>query len=149
LNEKLKGDGVEKHYLALLQGAWQGGVKTIDAPLQKNSVRGGERMVMVSAEGKEALSFFKPLRRFELATLVDVEIKTGRTHQIRVHATHFGQPLAGDQKYGNKGFNRQLKKLGLKRLFLHAERLSFTLHKPFEFRAPLPDALERLLNKLD
>jgi len=149
LNEKLQGGGVEKHYLALLRGDWQGGMKTVNVSLQKNSVRGGERMVMVSVEGKEALSYFKPLRRFEAATLVDVEIKTGRTHQIRVHAAHFEQPLAGDQKYGNKGFNRQLKKLGLKRLFLHAERLSFSLHKPFEFCAPLPEALQRLLNKLD
>jgi 23S rRNA pseudouridine955/2504/2580 synthase len=141
-----------KTYLALLQGTWRGGARRIEAPLLKNELMGGERVVRVDARGKSAVSVFEPIERFgRLATLVRVTIETGRTHQIRVHAQHMGHPLAGDDKYGDEGFNRQMKALGLARIFLHAEELEF-LHPITEctlrVNAPLPDDLRGVLERL-
>jgi 23S rRNA pseudouridine955/2504/2580 synthase len=127
LHELLQTHQVEKVYLALVKGKWQGGMREINAPLLKNQLQSGERMVRVSEEGKEALSLFEPLQRFKSATLMKVTLKTGRTHQIRVHAAYAGHPLAGDEKYGDKEFNRHMRQLGLKRLFLHAASLTFSL----------------------
>ncbi|MDM7322236.1 MAG: RluA family pseudouridine synthase [Gammaproteobacteria bacterium] len=141
-----------KTYLALLQGTWRGGVRRIEAPLLKNELMGGERVVRVDTRGQSAISVFEPIERFErLATLVRVTIETGRTHQIRVHAQHMGHPLAGDDKYGDGGFNRKMKGLGLSRIFLHAEQLEF-LHPITEctlpVSAPLPDDLTVVLERL-
>jgi len=151
LHELLRGDGVDKRYLALVRGVWQGGKKRVDLALQKNTLRSGERVVRVDEAGKPALSIFCPLERYANASLVEVELKTGRTHQIRVHAAASGYPVAGDDKYGDPEFNRALKELGLKRLFLHARSLVFD-HMDGEQRividAPLPDDLENLLQKL-
>lgn len=141
-----------KTYLALLKGGWHGGAKRVDAPLAKNELQGGERMVRVDARGKTAVSLFMPLEHFgPYATLVKVVIETGRTHQIRVHAQHIGQPLAGDEKYGDSAFNRQLKPFGLGRIFLHAIELEF-LHPINEctlrVEAPLPEDLASVLVQL-
>ncbi|MEF3192852.1 MAG: RluA family pseudouridine synthase [Halothiobacillaceae bacterium] len=141
-----------KAYLALLKGGWRGGARRIEAPLLKNKLQGGERMVRVDARGKLAVSVFEPIECFaRLATLARVDIETGRTHQIRVHAQHMGHPLAGDEKYGDEGFNRQMKALGLARIFLHAEQLEF-LHPVTEctlrVTAPLPDDLLEVLGRL-
>lgn len=141
-----------KAYLALLMGTWRGGARRIEAPLLKNELQGGERVVRVDARGKLAVSVFEPIERFDrLATLARVRIETGRTHQIRVHAQHMGHPLAGDDKYGDEGFNRQMKALGLARIFLHAEQLEF-LHPVTEctlrVSAPLPDDLSLVLGRL-
>jgi len=111
---------IQKRYIALVQGAWVGGTRTIEAPLLKNTLKSGERMVVVSDQGKPAKTIFKPLRRFDDMTLVEANPVTGRTHQIRVHATHAGFPIAGDDKYGDRSFNQQMRNKGLHRLFLHS-----------------------------
>ena len=105
----------------------------------------------VSDDGKTAISTFNPLAVGKLASLMEIHIETGRTHQIRVHAAHLGHPIAGDDKYGDKDFNRQMHDLGLPRLFLHARSLAFTLaepHKSIAVNAPLDNDLTQLLNKL-
>jgi len=149
LHEALRSGEVNKFYLALCKGKWRGGSRVIDAPLRKNTVSSGERVVRVSADGKEAASRFTPQQRFKLATLMEVELFTGRTHQIRVHASHSGHPLAGDDKYGDKAFNREMREYGLKRLFLHASRLEFPWDGGrLEVKAPLDEPLEAVLKKL-
>jgi 23S rRNA pseudouridine955/2504/2580 synthase len=114
-------------------------------------MRSGERMVQVSEAGKASLSIFEPVEVFADASLVEVSLKTGRTHQIRVHAAHLGQPVAGDDKYGDADFNRHMQQLGLRRLFLHAAALEFTVpdtNKKVSVRAPLGADLENVLRKL-
>lgn len=151
LHEALRGDGVDKHYMALVRGHWPTSKKQVNAPLLKSNLRSGERMVEVNPEGKEALTLFKVLRRFgEFATLVEARPVTGRTHQIRVHALHAGHCIAGDAKYGDEDFTRELRDLGGKRLFLHAYALSLTLPdgSRLDVQAPVDElwaaAVERL-----
>lgn len=142
-------DGMEKCYLALLMGRWEGGERRVDIPLLKNTLRSGERVVTVSPEGKAALSLFRPVKRYANSTLVEVILMTGRTHQIRVHAAAIGHPIAGDEKYGDESFNREMKTKGLRRLFLHAHSLGFSLEaheQAYRFSAPLDDELENVLN---
>jgi len=151
-HEQLRQGEVDKHYLALVAGRWQGGKRTVDAPLRKNQLRGGERMVTVDNEGKQAMTVFRPITRFAEATLVDVELKTGRTHQIRVHAAHIGHPLAGDAKYGDAAFNRQMRDLGLTRLMLHAHLLEFSLPLAADritLSAQLDPDLKAVLDRLE
>ncbi len=148
LHEQFRDNRVQKLYLALVMGRWQGGKRSIDAPLKKNTLQGGERMVRVDSQGKEAISIFTPLVVTETASLMQVELKTGRTHQIRVHAQHVGHPLAGDDKYGDEDLNRQLRTRGLKRLFLHAQRLCFEFppeNKRGCIHAPLDEELKKVL----
>jgi 23S rRNA pseudouridine955/2504/2580 synthase len=116
---------VEKRYLLLVQGEWRQGQREVRAALKKNLLRGGERLVQIDPEGKDAVTRFRLLESYPGASLLEAELKTGRTHQIRVHAAHAGHPLAGDDKYGDAGFNRQMRALGLKRLFLHAHYVAF------------------------
>jgi 23S rRNA pseudouridine955/2504/2580 synthase len=125
LHEALRGDGIDKRYLALAAGKWSKGRNEVSAPLEKNTLRSGERVVRVSASGKEALTKFAVVEQFEGATLVEASPITGRTHQIRVHAQFAGHPLAGDEKYGDREADERFRQLGLRRLFLHAHTLSF------------------------
>ena len=151
LHEMLREGEVEKRYLALVKGAWSLGNKRIDIALRKNVLRSGERMVNVSEDGKAAISHFHPVSVGKKASLMEIRIETGRTHQIRVHAAHLGYPIAGDEKYGEKEFNREMRELGLPRLFLHARSLAFTLaepHKSIAVNAPLDNDLVQLLDKL-
>ena len=151
-HEQLRHGQVVKHYLALVAGAWQGGKQTVDVPLRKNQLRGGERMVTVDAGGKQAISIFSPVSCYENATLVEVVLKTGRTHQIRVHGAHIGHPLAGDEKYGDPVFNRQMRALGLRRMLLHAHFLEFTDPSNDEVitvSSPLGDDLKAVLGQLE
>ncbi len=128
LHEALRGDGVDKRYLALVRGSWPTAKKQVRAPLMKNNLRSGERMVEVNVEGKDALTEFRIVRRFgDFATLVEASPITGRTHQIRVHAKHAGHSIAGDSKYGDEEFTREIRELGGKRLFLHAHALRVTM----------------------
>jgi 23S rRNA pseudouridine955/2504/2580 synthase len=150
LHELLRGDTVKKSYRALVRGSWPDRVREVNAPLAKNSLRGGERMVEVQDDGKEAQTLFRVLERFHGSTLVEAMPVTGRTHQIRVHAAHAGHPLAGDDKYGDPQFDRQLKASGLGRLFLHAARIQIPRpgQKDLKVEATLPDELERVLGDL-
>ena len=153
LHRLLREDGMDKRYLALVKGEWRGGERRVTAPLRKNTLKSGERVVVVDpAEGKSALSLFRPVNRFRGATLVEVTLKTGRTHQIRVHTASMGQPIAGDEKYGDDAFSGQMRKLGLKRLFLHAHSLAFRLpgvEEEIRVSAPLDEELTAVLNKLE
>lgn len=151
-HQVLRDGGVEKHYLALLAGRWQGKGRRVDESLARSGRRGDERLVQVDEEGKASVSFFEPVTRYAHLTLVDVRIDTGRTHQIRVHAAHLGHPLAGDDKYGDFELNRELRKLGLKRLFLHSASLRFRMPDTgqlYDFNAPLPDELQRVLQRIE
>lgn len=127
LHAELQAGRVDKTYLALVQGQWPRHLQQVDAPLRKNELVSGERMVNVDESGKAARTMFRVRQRFADCTLLEVKPITGRTHQIRVHAKHMGYPLAGDGKYGNREFNQRLRKLGLRRLFLHAQSLRFKL----------------------
>lgn len=149
LHELFRGDGMQKTYLALLAGQFKRKKQWVDAPLLKNVAQGGERMVIISQAGKSAETLFTRLQAFQDATLVHAAPKTGRTHQIRVHAAWLGHPIVGDDRYGEEAVNKAFKKRGYKRLFLHAEQLQF-VHpvsgKALHFVAPLPDDLQTLLN---
>ncbi len=152
IQEQIKNHKLQKSYLALTQGQWSAPEVKVDARLQKNVVKSGERMVLVSAEGKEALSYFRTLKQFSIAALCEVKIITGRTHQIRVHAASEGHGVAGDQKYGESEFNRQIKLIGLKRMFLHAHKIILRHPETSEamtLEAPLPAALDSVLNSLE
>ncbi|MCW8829009.1 MAG: 23S rRNA pseudouridine(955/2504/2580) synthase RluC [Gammaproteobacteria bacterium] len=147
----LRDDGMEKTYLALVKGRWEGGRRGVDAPLRKNTLRSGERIVTVSDDGKPSLSIFTPETLYRDCSLMRVKLVTGRTHQVRVHAQFTGHPIAADDKYGDAGFNRQMAQRGLRRLFLHARELRFTLPESttIHVEAPLDDELRAVLNKLD
>jgi 23S rRNA pseudouridine955/2504/2580 synthase len=151
LHALLREEGFEKRYLALLQGKWDLGQKRIDAPLRTDTRVGGERTVRVGAAGKASVSTFRPVQFFgKTATLVEVTLETGRTHQIRVHAQHAGHPVAGDEKYGAAAFNEAMRALGLRRMFLHASSVSFTWPQGGEFsvNTPLPPELGAVLDQL-
>ena len=152
LHALMRDGKVEKHYLALVKGKWELGRKRIDVPLRTDIRVGGERTVKAHESGKEAVSVFKPVQFFgKNASLVEVSLETGRTHQIRVHAAHAGYPLAGDEKYGEAEFNEKMQESGLKRMFLHAHRLSFVwpdTGMEFSASAPLPADLAAVLDSL-
>jgi 23S rRNA pseudouridine955/2504/2580 synthase len=152
LHALMRDGKVEKKYLALVKGKWELGQKRIDVPLRTDIRVGGERTVKAHETGKEAVSVFKPMQFFgKKATLVEVSLETGRTHQIRVHAAHAGYPLAGDEKYGEEEFNGKAKEWGLKRMFLHAHQLSFVWPETgmeFNASAPLPPDLAAVIDAL-
>jgi 23S rRNA pseudouridine955/2504/2580 synthase len=152
LHALMRDGQVEKKYLALVKGKWELGKKRIDAPLRTDLRVGGERTVKAHASGKEAVSHFSPLQFFgKKASLVEVALETGRTHQIRVHAAHAGYPLAGDDKYGDAEFNEKMQALGLGRMFLHAHQVSFVwpdTGMEFSVSTPLPQNLKAVLDAL-
>ncbi len=142
---------VEKRYQALLAGRWRKDSAEVDAPLRKNTLQGGERVVRVDADGKAAVTRFRVLRRFADSTLVEAVLVTGRTHQIRVHAAHLGTPILGDPKYGDAEANARYRALGLRRMFLHAAELRIRWSEgeaPQGVQAPLGSELRVLLEKL-
>lgn len=157
IHEQLQAGEVEKVYWALVQGRWQGGA-SVSAPLKKNQLNSGERIVRVSSVGQPSLTEFKVLEVFgadtairPCLTLMEAKPKTGRTHQIRVHAAHVGNPIVGDPKYGDNQFNTLMKQKGFSRLFLHARKLILTLpghEKPLSIEAPLDKQLQTSLDML-
>jgi len=151
LHELLRGGRVEKRYLALVRGRWTKGQLAVDFALRKNRLRGGERMVRVDPNGKPSFSRFSPVWAENSASLMEVELGSGRTHQIRVHAAELGYPLAGDPKYGDPDYNREMRDIGLKRLFLHASSVAYTnpaTGKCVHVSAPLADDLRIVLEAL-
>ncbi|WP_417437959.1 23S rRNA pseudouridine(955/2504/2580) synthase RluC [Idiomarina sp.] len=151
LHEQLRNKEMNKQYLALVRGQWQKRVRSVEAPLKKNTLKSGERIVRVDAEGKASLTRFRIQQRYKEGTLVEASPVTGRTHQIRVHALHAGHPIAKDPKYGDADFDNAMSGLGLNRLFLHAWQLRF-LHpvtgKEVAFEAPLDENLQQTLKQL-
>jgi 23S rRNA pseudouridine955/2504/2580 synthase len=151
LHALMRDGEVEKGYLALVKGPWDLGKKRIDVPLNTDTRVGGERTVRVQAGGKSAVSTFSPVQFFRnRASMVEVDLDTGRTHQIRVHAAHVGHPVAGDDKYGDKDFNARMREEGLTRMFLHSHRISFDWPNGGDFSAsaPLPADLAAVLDAL-
>lgn len=151
LHRMFRAGEIEKRYLALVRGRWRGGPREVSAALERGPERAGERRVEVRASGREAASRFSPRGHYGPSTLVEIRLYTGRTHQARVHAAHIGHPIAGDEKYGERDFNREMRDLGLRRLFLHAASLRFA-HPAGRARitveAVLPPELSRLLERL-
>ena len=160
LHAQIREDKMIKEYLTLLSNHWPKSKHKIDLPLLKNTLQSGERVVKVDPAGKQSISFFKVADSYLNADLVTVRLKTGRTHQIRVHALSQGCPIVGDDKYGDKTVNKNFKKYGIKRLALHAQFLSFR-HPNIEneqdtwmkIEAPLHDdfktAIKNLKNEID
>lgn len=138
---------IEKTYFALVNGRWQQGNKTVDIGVTKIK-RGGEHIMLAAESGDRAVSHFEPLEIFERCSLMKVTIETGRTHQIRVHAAYADHSIVGDSKYGDKQANQYFRKLGLKRLFLHAARLHLPLETPITLKAEISEDLDALLQQL-
>jgi 23S rRNA pseudouridine955/2504/2580 synthase len=152
LHDMMRAGAMEKRYFALVAGQWLNALQHIKAPLYKYLTAEGERRVRVSAEGKAAHSIVRLVRRWSKYSLVEVELKTGRTHQIRVHLAHLGFPLCGDDKYGDFALNKRLEAEGLQRMFLHAATLIFDhplTGERLSLAAPLPVALQRFVDGLD
>ena len=142
---------MQKDYLALVRGNWQSHTKVVQAPLLKNILQSGERVVKVNSEGKPSETRFKVEERFENATLIKASPVTGRTHQIRVHTLYAGHPIAFDDRYGDRQFDSQLADTGLSRLFLHASALKFThpnTGEEMRLQAPMDAGLTRCLKVL-
>lgn len=152
LHEQLRLKTMRKQYLALVRGQWQPHVKVVNAPLLKNVLKSGERIVRVNSEGKPSETRFSIVQKFANATLVLASPITGRTHQIRVHTAHAGHPIACDDKYGEKAFDEQMREVGLQRLFLHAYRLNFThpiTGDEVALEAQLDASLKKMLTRLE
>ncbi|HEI8689939.1 23S rRNA pseudouridine(955/2504/2580) synthase RluC [Proteus mirabilis] len=151
LHEQLRLKQMQKDYLALVRGQWQSHTKVVQAPLLKNILQSGERVVKVSSEGKPSETRFKVEERFEFATLVKASPVTGRTHQIRVHTLHAGHPIAFDDRYGDRDFDTQLASTKLNRLFLHASSLTFihpSTGEKMRIEAPMDKTLRYCLQVL-
>jgi 23S rRNA pseudouridine955/2504/2580 synthase len=151
LHEAMRGGKIEKRYLTLVAGRWPNPVQHVKLPLHKRVTDDGEKRVTVRDDGQAAHTIFRRLEAFADFTLLEAELKTGRTHQIRVHTSHLGFPIAGDDKYGDFELNKTLARQGLKRMFLHAAKLSFEHPISGErllIEAPLPADLANFLDTL-
>jgi 23S rRNA pseudouridine955/2504/2580 synthase len=149
IHKALQQGTLEKCYLALVKGHWQHGALRFSMPLRK-SLRGQERVVKTAKDGKPAETHFQPVSLFRQASLLKIVLTTGRTHQIRVHASHLEHPLAGDNKYGEVLFNQTMLRYGLNRLFLHAHSLDLPLgHRLISVSAPLNQDLKRVIEQLE
>lgn len=146
------GAGADKRYLVLVKGRWMNETQHVRQPLYKYLTESGERRVMVREDGKPSHTVFRLLARWPQASLLEAQLKTGRTHQIRVHLAHLGFPILGDEKYGDFALNRDLRRDGLKRMALHAWRMAFRhplSDAPLECVAPLPEGIGSYVAALD
>ena len=149
LHEALRHERMRKRYLALVRGDFGPRRRRCESPLLRTERRTGERVVRVHAQGKPSMTEFVPLRTGTVASLVAAHPRTGRTHQIRVHAADLHVPLAGDEKYGDREYNRLMRSHGLKRLFLHAATIAVrTAEGQMAFEAPLAPELAAVLESL-
>ncbi len=138
------GAGADKRYLVLVKGRWMNNTQHVKLPLHKYLTETGERRVSVDAQGKASHTVFRLLARWSEMSLLEAQLKTGRTHQIRVHLSHLGFPILGDEKYGDFALNKALRPQGLKRMALHAWRMAFRhplTAAPVECVAPLPEGI--------
>ena len=151
LHKQLRAGTVRKRYLVLTRGKWRNEKQSVKLPLNKYVLASGERRVSVDKGGMASHTIFRFKQSWEGFSLLDAELKTGRTHQIRVHLAHLGFPIAGDDKYGDFAFNKTLAGQGLKRMFLHAWKTVIVHPRSGEemtFEAPLPKELTRFLDRL-
>jgi 23S rRNA pseudouridine955/2504/2580 synthase len=150
LHRMLRDGEVDKTYLAVVKGSWDRNETELRESLHKYVNAQGERRVSVQEDGKVAITKVKPVKRAAEASLLELRLMTGRTHQIRVHLAHAGHPVLGDDKYGDFPLNRVLAKQGVKRLFLHASRLSL-LHplqeEKLSFESKLPAEMDAFAKK--
>ena len=152
LQKRLRDKGSLKTYKALLSGKVRKKKNEINSPLKKNTISSGERIVTIDGKGKSASTIFFRERIFKDSTLVKIELVTGRTHQIRVHSASVGNFVIGDKKYGDRLINSKFRKLGLKRMFLHAQSLNFIspiTEKRIIIEADLEESLMDFLEKLN
>jgi 23S rRNA pseudouridine955/2504/2580 synthase len=149
LHSLLREGQMKKMYWALTLGKWKDSELRVDLPLHKDYQDGGKHVVEVRGDGKTALTVFHTIKSYKReASLMEVKLHTGRTHQIRVHAQHRGHPVAGDDRYGDMEFNKLVRQLGLKRMFLHARSIDFTLpslDQRITVEAPLDPELEAII----
>ena len=156
LHEQIRDGATDKRYLVLVHGDWQNARQHVKLPLHKYTAADGERRVRVQADGLASHTVFILQRRYGPFALLEAELKTGRTHQIRVHLASSGFAIAGDDKYGDFALNRALQKadgnrIAFKRMFLHAHQISFTHPDSgvlMTLNAPLPSECDRFLKNL-
>ena len=151
IHAQLREGGIDKVYQALVIGGWPRSCQKVDAPLMKNVVQSGERMVRVAQDGKRCITSYRVLQNFGQFTLIEAKPLTGRTHQIRGHRQHMGHPIVGDPKYGVDDVNLIQRQLGLNRLFLHAAQLRLvdpSTDKKIDVRAPLDQRLQSAVDRL-
>lgn len=149
LQDLFRQRNIAKRYWAIVEGQWPKSIQKVDAPLLKNQEHAGERRVMVDPSGQEALTYVSIAESFADATLLDVELDTGRTHQIRVHTRHSGHAVIGDGRYGDNGRNAKFKKIGLNRLFLHSRELAFEWQgENYQVNAAADEQWQRALSTL-
>ena len=152
LHEQLRAGEMDKRYLALVIGKWKNARQHVRLPLHKVTGADGERRVRVSEEGQAAHTVFALQQAWPGYSLLEAQLKTGRTHQIRVHLAHLGYPIAGDEKYGDFARNKELAKRGLKRMFLHAYSIALVhpaTGEALRLTAPLPPVLQSFIGRLD
>jgi len=152
LHQKLREGEVEKRYLAMVKGRWINQKQSVELPLHKYVTAAGERRVTVKTGGQPAHTLFFLCKNWPEFSLLEAELKTGRTHQIRTHLAHLGFPVLGDPKYGDFALNRALEVRGLKRMFLHAIKLVVkhpTSGKVLRLEAPLPIDLQQFISKVE
>jgi 23S rRNA pseudouridine955/2504/2580 synthase len=152
LHEQMRDGKNDKRYLCLVLGKWQNVKQHVKLPLHKFNTQNGEKRVMVREDGQASHTIFTLQKSWPEFSLLEAQLKTGRTHQIRVHLSHLGFPIAGDDKYGDFARNKELIKQGLKRMFLHAHSITFThplTAEAMQLSAPLPKELQRFVNELD
>lgn len=151
LHDQLRKKTMQKNYVALVRGEWQAQDKVVKAPLLKITLKSGERIVRVNAEGKESETRYSIMQKYQGCTLVKASPVTGRTHQIRVHCQFTGHAIACDDKYSDQQFDDSMRAIGLNRLFLHAAELKF-IHPEtdtvMEVQAPLDEILTQTLTRL-
>jgi 23S rRNA pseudouridine955/2504/2580 synthase len=151
LHAQLRDGEVRKYYDVLVRGKWRDETRNVRVSLRKHVLKSGERRVSVAEDGMASHTIFRLKRKLAEFSVLEAELKTGRTHQIRVHLAHIGYPIAGDDKYGDFTLNKSLMKLGLKRMFLHAARV--VIRHPLAggsmiFMAPLPEELTSFINHM-
>ncbi|MBY0579370.1 MAG: RluA family pseudouridine synthase [Burkholderiales bacterium] len=148
LHRQIREGDIEKYYFAVVAGKWQNRKQDVNLPLHKYLTGSGERRVSVGEGGMPSRTVFSLIEAGERASLLEANLKTGRTHQIRVHLSHLGFPIIGDEKYGDFALNKEIARSGFRRMYLHAARMIF-LHpegKKMTLESPVPPEFEALLH---
>jgi len=152
MHEIMRKGSSDKRYFVLVLGQWKNARQHVKLPLHKMDSPQGEKRVFVREGGQASHTIFTLQKSWPEFSLLEAQLKTGRTHQIRVHLSHLGFPIVGDDKYGDFARNKVLAKQGLKRMFLHAHSIAFShplTGEAMQLYAPLPNELENFLTRLD